>query len=76
MKSGLEDLGWVEWRSFETSVDVTVVMTENNSPEGVIGMSLQTWINRGKTIKTTFSKEIGDPYPKIRHIFRISIQGP
>ena len=35
MKSRLEDLGWVEWRSFETSVDVTVVMTENRSPEWV-----------------------------------------
>ena len=23
MKSRLEDLGWVEWRSLETSVDVT-----------------------------------------------------
>ena len=33
MKSRLEDLGWVEWRSFETSVDVTVVMAENRSPE-------------------------------------------
>ena len=35
MKSRLEDLGWVECRSFETSVDVTVVMTENRSPEWV-----------------------------------------
>ena len=34
-KSRLEDLGWVEWRSFETSVDVTVVMAENRSPEWV-----------------------------------------
>ena len=33
MKSRLEDLGWVEWRSLETSVDVTVVMAENRSPE-------------------------------------------
>ena len=35
MKSRLEDLVWVEWRSFETSVDVTVVMAENCSPEWV-----------------------------------------
>ena len=35
MKSRLEDLGWVKWRSFDTSVDVTVVMTENLSPEWV-----------------------------------------
>jgi hypothetical protein len=35
MKSSLEDLGWVECRSFETSVDVTVAMTENRSPEWV-----------------------------------------
>ena len=28
MKSRLEDLGWVKWRSFETSESVTVVMTE------------------------------------------------
>ena len=35
MKSRLEDLGWVECRSFETSVDVTVVMTENRSPKWV-----------------------------------------
>ena len=33
MKSRFEDLGWVERRSFETSVDVTVVMAENRSPE-------------------------------------------
>ena len=33
MKSRLEDLGWVEWRSLETSADVTVVMVENRSPE-------------------------------------------
>ena len=39
MKSRLEDLGWVEWRSFETSVEVTVVMTENRSPE---------WVGSGK----------------------------
>ena len=35
MKSRLEDLGWVEWRSFETPVGVTVVMTEKSSPEWV-----------------------------------------
>ena len=35
MKSRLEELGWVECRSFETSVDVKVVMTENRSPEWV-----------------------------------------
>jgi hypothetical protein len=33
MKSRLEDLGWVEWRSLETSADVTVVMVEKRSPE-------------------------------------------
>ena len=35
MKSRLEDLGWVECRSFETSADVTVVKTEKRSPEWV-----------------------------------------
>ena len=32
-RSRLEDLDWVEWRSFETKMDVTVFMTKSRSPE-------------------------------------------
>ena len=35
MKSRLEDLRWVDCKSFETSADVTVIMNDNRSPEWV-----------------------------------------
>ena len=48
-KSRLEDLGRVECKSFETSVDVTVAMTENCSPE---------WVGSGNGDVEWFGRDI------------------
>ena len=48
MKSRLEDLGWVEWRSFETSVDGTMaskgVPSERLHIGGGVNLVLLTYL--------------------------------
>ena len=56
MKSRLDDFCGVEWRSSKTSLDVTVVMTENRSPEWVgsdNGGGRLNWVNFDPTPLST-----------------------